>query len=619
MKNITFSFGRLNPPTTGHGKLLDALKKNSGSGGYRLYLSKSHDKKKNPLSFKDKVKYSRLMFPKHSLYIMDESVTNVFDILVKFYDEGYEEVKMVVGSDRISDFKKLILKYNGVDGKRHGFYDFKKVDVVSAGDRDPDAEGVEGMSASKMRAAVSSNDFELFKKGLPPRFKKGQELFDILKGEMNIKSFNEWIKLIESRSKMTDIESDILSDIKSKLPSYQITNSYKNGGFHIRLKLNPSEGLEEKLSPLGYKVSLAGDRESRSSKYNTYKATSEIGSVYIVLRNVIDNIVGGKDLTPDHLGVTGQELTAKALITIVKKKINKLKLEMGLNTSQTSYLIELLTLSQTKGNDIPVPSKSPFNPKELKTISANFGESCAAIWAMSNIGFSKVLFPSAINEPLLDFYGIRGSIRYPISVKSGQGSSASITNLDGIMDKIIAAKGLNPTEEKLITILKMIIMAPVLESSIQAHGHLNTAPIKELYRVTGTKVVDSTVLRAWLKQKNSKELKVLLSKFFKMTKYKISDATWKKYDDDRLTQPEGIIIAPLTKALLQVLNSKEYTEILSSMLARISILQLNADALPGKLRFKYAKFKNMKFEFSWGHGATAPSRSRIGFKAIINK
>ena len=196
MKNITFSFGRLNPPTTGHGKLLDALKKNSGSGGYRLYLSKSHDKKKNPLSFKDKVKYSRLMFPKHSLYIMDDSVANVFDILVKFHDEGYEEVKMVVGSDRISDFKKLILQYNGVDGKRHGFYDFKKVDVVSAGDRDPDAEGVEGMSASKMRAAVSSNDFESFKKGLPPRFKKGQELFDILKDEMNIKSFNEWLKSI---------------------------------------------------------------------------------------------------------------------------------------------------------------------------------------------------------------------------------------------------------------------------------------------------------------------------------------------------------------------------------------------------------------------------------------
>jgi hypothetical protein len=112
--------------------------------------------------------------------------------LFKFHDEGYEEVKMVVGSDRISDFKKLILQYNGVDGKRHGFYDFKKIDVVSAGDRDPDAEGVEGMSASKMRTAVSANDLESFKKGLPPRFKKGQELFDILKDEMNVKSFNEW-------------------------------------------------------------------------------------------------------------------------------------------------------------------------------------------------------------------------------------------------------------------------------------------------------------------------------------------------------------------------------------------------------------------------------------------
>jgi hypothetical protein len=189
---MTFSFGRLNPPTIGHGKVLDALKK-VAKGEYRLYMSKSHDKKKNPLSFKDKIKYARMMFPKHSLYIMDDNVVNVFDILVKLQDEGYEAVTMVVGSDRISEFKSLINKYNGKEA-RHGFYDFKDVKVVSAGDRDPDAEGVEGMSASKMRKAVMDNDFESFEKGLPSGFKKGQKLFDILKDEMGIKPFNEWRK-----------------------------------------------------------------------------------------------------------------------------------------------------------------------------------------------------------------------------------------------------------------------------------------------------------------------------------------------------------------------------------------------------------------------------------------
>lgn len=192
MKRMTFSFGRLNPPTIGHGKLLDALKK-VAKGEYRLYMSKSHDKKKNPLSFKDKIKYTRMMFPKHSLYIMDDNVVTVIDILVKLHDEGYEAVTMVVGSDRISEFKSLINKYNGKEA-RHGFYDFKDIKVESAGDRDPDAEGVEGMSASKMRKAVTDNDFESFEKGLPSGFKKGQKLFDILKDEMGIKPFNEWRK-----------------------------------------------------------------------------------------------------------------------------------------------------------------------------------------------------------------------------------------------------------------------------------------------------------------------------------------------------------------------------------------------------------------------------------------
>jgi hypothetical protein len=122
---------------------------------------------------------------------MDDNVVNVFDILVKLQDEGYEAVTMVVGSDRVSEFKSLINKYNDKEA-RHGFYDFKDIKVVSAGDRDPDAEGVEGMSASKMRKAVTDNDFESFEKGLPSGFKKGQELFDILKDEMGIKSFNEW-------------------------------------------------------------------------------------------------------------------------------------------------------------------------------------------------------------------------------------------------------------------------------------------------------------------------------------------------------------------------------------------------------------------------------------------
>ena len=140
-KEVTFTFGRYNPPTIGHEKLFDAVKKNARSGAYRIYTSKSQDAKKNPLEFKDKVKFVRKMFPKHARAVMgDPDIRTVFDIVVKLYDQGFVQVRMVVGSDRVKEFDILLNKYNGVKG-RHGFYNFEAISVVSAGERDPDAEG----------------------------------------------------------------------------------------------------------------------------------------------------------------------------------------------------------------------------------------------------------------------------------------------------------------------------------------------------------------------------------------------------------------------------------------------------------------------------------------------
>ena len=166
-KTVFFTFGRMNPPTIGHEKLLDKLSKSAGKNPYKVFLSQSQDPKKNPLTYKDKVKAARKMFPKHARSIMlDASVKNVFDALTKLYNEGYKNVAMVVGSDRIREFDILLKKYNGKKGN-HGFYNFQKITVVSAGDRDPDAEGATGMSASKMRAAASAGDFSQFAQGMP--------------------------------------------------------------------------------------------------------------------------------------------------------------------------------------------------------------------------------------------------------------------------------------------------------------------------------------------------------------------------------------------------------------------------------------------------------------------
>jgi len=120
-KSIYFTFGRMNPPTIGHGKLLDALASKAGRSPYRVYVSQSQDKKKNPLQYKDKIKHARKMFPKHARSIVsNKKVKTIIDVLATLYDEGYRNVSVVVGADRLSEFDILLNKYNGKKG-RHGF------------------------------------------------------------------------------------------------------------------------------------------------------------------------------------------------------------------------------------------------------------------------------------------------------------------------------------------------------------------------------------------------------------------------------------------------------------------------------------------------------------------
>jgi len=193
-KTIFFTFGRMNPPTIGHEKLLDKLSRSAGKNPYRVFLSQSNDPAKNPLQYKDKVKLARKMFPRHARSIMiDTSVKNVFDVASKLYDEGYKNVAMVVGSDRLREFDILLNKYNGKKGK-HGFYNFAKINVISAGERDPDADGAEGMSASKMRAAAKSGDFAQFAQGLTKSIGNAdaKKIFNQVRSAMGLKEETEF-------------------------------------------------------------------------------------------------------------------------------------------------------------------------------------------------------------------------------------------------------------------------------------------------------------------------------------------------------------------------------------------------------------------------------------------
>ena len=193
-KTVFFTWGRMNPPTIGHEKLLTVLSRKAGNNPYFVYLSQSTDPKKNPLSYKDKIKIARKMFPRHARRIMlDNKVKVLFDLLTKLYDMGYKNVTMVVGADRINEFDILINKYNGKKG-RHGFYNFRNINVESAGDRDPDAEGATGMSASKMRAAASKGDFTSFSQGLPKTFSNAdaKNLFNTVRKGMGLKEQKEY-------------------------------------------------------------------------------------------------------------------------------------------------------------------------------------------------------------------------------------------------------------------------------------------------------------------------------------------------------------------------------------------------------------------------------------------
>lgn len=160
-KHVAFCFGRMNPPTIGHKQLLDTLAKVDKN--YKIFLSQTQDKKKNPLDFLTKIKFIKAMFPQHASHVVDDtSLNTIMKVASYLYDNGYTSVTVVAGSDRLEEFKRLLESYNGVEGKGHGFYKFDNIDYESSGDRDPDADGVEGVSASLAREKAAQGDIKGF-------------------------------------------------------------------------------------------------------------------------------------------------------------------------------------------------------------------------------------------------------------------------------------------------------------------------------------------------------------------------------------------------------------------------------------------------------------------------
>jgi len=194
---LTLAFGRFNPPHAGHQQLMDiaaASAEEEEGGEYIIVPSRSQDPKKNPLDADTKVSMMRNLFPQHSERIINDGANRtIFDVLKKAHNDGFTNVRIVAGQDRVKEFDKLSQNYNGQ------LYQFDNIEVASSGDRDPDSDGVEGLSSSRMRLAAAEGDFKTFRSGLPegtPR-KMAMSLFDTVRQTMNVQEMKEFWNIWE--------------------------------------------------------------------------------------------------------------------------------------------------------------------------------------------------------------------------------------------------------------------------------------------------------------------------------------------------------------------------------------------------------------------------------------
>jgi hypothetical protein len=153
----------MNPPTIGHARLLNTTARASAGGDYYIFLSHTQDSKKNPLDYNTKIDFVKSMYPQHADHVSYGSLRTIMEIMEFLYHNNYTDVTYVCGNDRLPAFKELLNKYNGVEGGKT-YYKFNSIDIVSSGPRDPDDDGVAGVSASAARAAAEAGDKEEFKK-----------------------------------------------------------------------------------------------------------------------------------------------------------------------------------------------------------------------------------------------------------------------------------------------------------------------------------------------------------------------------------------------------------------------------------------------------------------------
>ena len=377
-----FAFGRFNPPTTGHEKLITKVASLARGNDYKIFASQSVDAQKNPLEYKTKVKFMRKMFPKYARnIIMETSVKNFLDATMYMYKQGYKNLVMVAGDDRVQEFQKLLTKYNGVDS-RHGKYEFESIKVVSAGERDPDADDVTGMSASKQRANAKNNDFAKFSQGLPKGVSDqlAKQLFNAVRKGMNLnenKSFTRHVQLEKVSERREEyVSGDLFSVGQSvilKETDEVVTIEFCGSNYLIveidgkkkRKWLTDVEVLEN--SSIEYVDSLV-EKVSQSQINDLERFADKLLSKYNIdiefTKHFVDRVNDARN-TPEIKIAELQKFFKK----IHKAKGNKIKStgDMQAVLKDIEKDLNIPAVLQDKGKDFEVKFKTIMRKKDFKT------------------------------------------------------------------------------------------------------------------------------------------------------------------------------------------------------------------------------------------------------------
>jgi dephospho-CoA kinase len=279
-KHAVMAFGRMNPITVGHEKLVNKVQEiaKKVGGSAHIVVSHSQDPKKNPLTPAQKLKHAKRAFPGVNVTASDSSAPNFLAQAAKLHKQGVTHFHMVGGSDRAEEYHKLLHKYNGVKGP-HGSFNFKKIEVHSAGDRDPDAEGVEGMSASKMREHASKGNFKEFRKGVPSAMTDAhaKELFGHVRKGMGInEDINEDFEelLIEGVHDKAIFKAVFLAGGPGSGKDYVLDNTLAGHGL---TEINSDKALEFLMDKKGLdKTMPESEKETRDAVRNKAKNMTEL-------------------------------------------------------------------------------------------------------------------------------------------------------------------------------------------------------------------------------------------------------------------------------------------------------------------------------------------------------